>query len=89
MIKLIRSLVPENGMDFGSILSFETENYIGMWNNPEGIYVLIAKSDNEFCCYHLSDCDTLDELDDLVYQKCKERIIGVADSCNYTISLDN
>lgn len=89
MIKLVRSLVPENGMDFGSILSFETKNYIGMWNYQEDRYVLIAKNDCELRLYHLSNCDTLDKLDDLVYQKCEERIIGVSDVCNYTISLDN
>lgn len=89
MIKLVRTLTPENGMDFGNILSFETENYIGIWNYEEDKYVLIAKSDNEFRLYHLSSCDTLDELDELVYQECKERIIGVSDNCNYTISLDD
>ena len=90
MIKLVRTLTPENGMDFEDILSFETENYIGIWNYGEDRYVLIPRDsdyDPEFYLHTLDECNNLDELDNAVFKICDEHIIGVSENGAYRIVL--
>ena len=83
MIKLIRTLTPENGMKFHDICSFETENYIGIYNHATDRFVIMGQSDFELHLTTLSYCDTLDELDKAVYEACEEHIIGVSESSTY------
>lgn len=83
MIKLIRTLTPENGMKFHDICSFETETCIGIYNHATDRFVLMSQSDFELHLTTLPYCDTLDELDKAVYEMCQERIIGVSESSNY------
>lgn len=88
MVKLIRTLAPENGMDLGNVLSFETENYIGLWNYNNDSFVLIRKSEIEFHPVNLPRfIETFGELDDVVYEECDEHIIGVSDRSDYRITL--
>jgi hypothetical protein len=87
MVKLIRTLAPENGMHFEDICSFHTMNYIGIWNHAADKYALFAKSDVEFNLVHLTFCENLDELDDRVYAECDEHIISVSDRSTYEFAL--
>lgn len=87
MVKLIRSLAPENGMPFNDICSFHTMNYIGIWNFVADKFTLIAKSDIEFRAVNLLSCESLDELDGRVYAACDEHIIGVSDRSTYSFTL--
>ena len=87
MVKLIRVFAPENGMHFDEICSFETMNYIGIWNHAEDKFALVAKSDLEFNLIHLPICDDLDELDGRVYAECDEHIISVSYNSTYEIAL--
>jgi hypothetical protein len=48
MVKLIRTLAPENGMAFEDVLSFETENYVGLWNHVNDTFVIFARSEDCF-----------------------------------------
>ena len=83
MVKLIRILTPENGMKFHDICSFETENCIGMYNHAEDRFVVMNQRGYELHLTTLPACDTLDELDNAVYESCEEHIIGVSESSNY------
>ena len=85
MIKLIRTLAPENGMKFEDVLSFETENYVGMYSHTDDSFILFARSDEYFNPVVLENCNTLDELDEAVYEECNEHITGVSESCSYRI----
>ena len=48
MQKVIRKLTPENNMDFENICSFETDSYIGIWDQANDTYAIMKKSDFEF-----------------------------------------
>lgn len=87
MVKLIRTLAPEDGMKFEDIVSFETKNYVGIWNHTGDSFVLFAKYDCQLDIMRLFDCESLDELDDQVYKLIGERIIGVSDSGSYKFIL--
>ena len=83
MIKIIRTLTPENGMKFHDICSFETETCIGIYNHAEDRFVVIEQSGYEFNLITLPACATLDELDNAVYKVCNEHIIGVSENSAY------
>ena len=83
MIKLIRTLTPENGLYFCEISSFETENYIGIYNHESDRFVIMNQSDIELHLVTLPECYTLDELDAAVYEVCQEHITGVSESSKY------
>lgn len=85
MIKLIRTLTPANGMKFHDICSFETENYVGMYNHETDRFVVMNQRDYELHLATLPECATLDELDNAVYEACGERIIGVSENSNYEL----
>ena len=87
MVKLIRTLAPENGMHFEEICSFRTMNYIGIWNHAEDKFALVEKSGVQFDLVHLPICENLDELDSSVYEVCAEHIISVSDRSAFEIAL--
>lgn len=87
MVKLIRTLAPENGMHFDDICCFQTMNHIGIWNHAEDKFALISKTDIEFNLVHLPYCENLDDLDSQVYAECEEHIISVSDRATYEIAL--
>lgn len=87
MIKLIRTLAPEDGSDFEDILSFVTESYMGVWNHGSDSFVLFAASDIELNITELPRCRSLDELDNAVYKACEEHIEAVSRSCAYEFKL--
>lgn len=86
-MKLKRALVPENGTDFENIVAFATEDYVGIWDHCSNGFLLMAKEDSEFSCEELGNFDTLDELDDAVYDECGEHIKEVFESSAYKITL--
>lgn len=88
MQKVIRKLTSENNMDFEDICSFETESYIGIWDHTNDRFVMIAKSDCEFCLHPVVLCTDLEDLDNKVYGLTNEHIIGVSESSNYTFRID-
>lgn len=83
MVKIIRTLTPENGMKFHAIRSFETENHIGIYNYAEDRFVVMERSGYGFNLITLPACATLDELDNAVYKVCDEHIISVSESNTY------
>lgn len=88
MAKVITTIAAEDGMDFWDICSFKTENYIGLYNNTDTSFTLIRKSYGTFAPTYLRHCDSLQELDDMVYDECKEHIKEVFEYSCYTILLN-
>lgn len=92
MAKVITTIAAEDGMSVEQILSFKTENYIGIWNYNDDDYILFAKTDYEFrpvfLKYDLEDCPSLKELDDMVWEECEEHILEVFDRADYTFTLE-
>ena len=89
MIRLVRALALENGADFEEVCSFVTDDYIGIYDHNSNRFVMMAKSDCELNLTILPNCNSLDELDDAVYEECQEHIIGVSCESNYKIILED
>lgn len=88
MAKVITTIAADNGMDYGSILSFKTKNYTGIWYYSYDSFVLIKNSDIEFNFNVIQKCEDLKELYDKVFEECGEHITEVFDKCDYTFMLD-
>ena len=93
MAKVIITIAPENGMCMDRIMSFKTDNYIGIWDTEAEKFALMKKSSKYFEPWYISFedgsgfCEALKELDEAVYEKCEEHITDVFDKSNYTIEL--
>lgn len=89
MAKVIMTIAPEDGMMFENILSFKTENYVGLWDRVLDQFILMNKSGVNFEPFYLNGIyEDLKELDDAVYTECDEHITEVFDRSDYTITLD-
>lgn len=75
-------------MYFEDICSFETESYIGIWDQKSERFIVLKQSDLEMWMYKVPKVETLDELDGEVYELIDEHIIGVSDYSNYTFKID-
>ena len=87
MISIIRTLVPENGMEFEEICSFETNSFIGIWDHSYDEWILIAKEEAHFESSRIGYVSNLDELDEEVHSTCGEHIEGVSCHNAYKIIL--
>lgn len=88
MAKVIMTIAPEDGMFFENINSFETENYIGIWDRVRDEFMLLDKTASYFEPYYLDgDYKDLRELDEAVYEECEEHITEVFDTSEYKIKL--
>lgn len=90
MTKVKREIAPVNGMDFMDVMSFTTENYIGIWDERSTCFMLIQKTKKGFCPDLVDTqnvCRTLQELDDEVYSICEEHILTVSDKSTYIFSV--
>ena len=93
MAKVIMTIAPEDGMSFDSVMSFKTENHVGIWDSAEEKFMLMPKHEKYFEPWYLCDLygngffEDLKELDEAVYEKCEEHITDVFDRSNYTIEL--
>ena len=92
MAKVIMTIAPDNGMCFEDIMSFKTENYIGIWDSAEEKFMLVREFGTYFEPWYLNNngkyYENLSELDEAVYSICDEHIEEVFDSSKYTIVLD-
>ena len=87
MAKVVLTIAADDGMSFEQIMSFKTENHIGIWNGIEECFVLIKKRDIWFEPWLLDKCNDLQELDNIVFEKCDEHITEVFDNSIYEIKL--
>lgn len=88
MAKVIMTIAPEDGMNFDEMMSFQTENYIGIWDCASEQFALIKKSSKYFEAWYLpNEYETFKELDDAIYDEVEEHITEVFKESNYTITL--
>lgn len=92
MAKVIMTIAADDGMSVDEIMSFKTENYIGIWYPECADFFVMAKSDIEFnpitLGYVYGIYSDLREFDDKVFEKCGEHILEVFDKTNYTLTLE-
>lgn len=88
MAKVITTIAADNGMDINEICSFRTKNYVGIWDENDALFTLVKKKCNVFAPFYLEPCDDLKELDDMVYEECKEHIEEVFESGCYTFIIE-
>jgi hypothetical protein len=88
MAKVIVTIAPDDGMCFEDIMSFKTENHIGIWDSVEEKFMLVRESSYYFEPWYLDGYyKGLSELDEAVYNNCDEHILEVFDTSKYTITL--
>lgn len=90
MAKLIRTIVPENGLRYNDLLAFRTRSYVGMWDYHSDRFALIETESAEFNVQFI-DTDIapdFEELDQKVYEMVEEHISEVFDDMNYSIELE-
>ena len=91
MAKVITTIAAENGMDFEDIMSFKTNDYVGIVDQANGGFMLMRKQSAYFepCYIEYRRCGkNLQELDDVVFEECGEHIAEVFDHSNYAIKLE-
>ena len=88
MIKVITTIVPENHMPFEDIQSFETDDYIGMWNHQCNEWIMMERRSGMLFLQRLgNDIYSLKELDDAVYYAVEEHIVSVSESSEYQFKI--
>lgn len=88
MAKITRKLEIEAGwISFNDILSFRTENYIGIWDFIGEEFFVFLASNSEFNKVVLPPCKTLEELDDAVHKVTGDHITDVYDGSRYEFNL--
>lgn len=85
MIELKRVLVPVDDTPFNDICSFETESYIGAFvdhipKTCNSGFVVMPKDNYEFSLIFVDCPDSLEKLDDMVYDRVDEHIESVSTS---------
>ena len=96
MIELKRIIAPVDDTPFDEICSFETENYVGIFVDYISIldsfadpkFLIMPKNTIEFSIEFIEIPDSLDKLDNYVYDKTDEHIIGVSTSRSLEIKID-
>ena len=83
MIKVIRTLYPENNISFDDICSFKTENFVGIYEENSCKFIIMPQNDYSFRIKILPQCNTLDELDNTVYYITGERITEVSECSEF------
>ena len=96
MIELKRIIAPVDDTPFDEICSFETENYVGIFVDYISIldsfadpkFLIMPKNTIEFSIEFIEIPDSLEKLDNSVYDKTDEHIIGVSTSRSLEIKID-
>ena len=90
MIKVKTAIVPDDEhILFEDIISFVTENYVGLYDYDKNEFCLIPRADCQFEITYIGSPDNLNDLDDAVYSAIGEHIAKVSTSSAYTIALSD
>lgn len=71
------------------LVCFETDNYVGLYNELQNNWVVFRRSDTFFCAKFIGESETLEELDEDVYVEVGEHIKSVDYKMNYIIDIIN
>lgn len=92
MAKIIKTIAIENGMGVDDINSFETENYIGIYDDSHNDFIILSKESGggfgiDFLGYRYGEFSNFEEFDNAVFKICEEHILEVFKSNSYAITL--
>lgn len=88
MAKVIKTIAPEDGMDYVDITCFKTESYIGFWEDGYGKFVLIPQCSDYFDIRWIDEYPkSLAALDDAVMEEVDEHITDVFHKQSYAFEL--
>lgn len=88
MIKVIHTIAPEEDMLFDDILSFETDNYVGMFDYQSHEWIMMERDSDILYLKRINCCvDNLAQLDKIVYDIVEEHIVSVSDSSAYCFAI--
>ena len=78
-VSVVRTLHAENGMDFDDVQFFKTESYVGIFDNESGEkFFVFPLHDRVIGAIVLDVPNTLEELDQAVYEAVEEHIESVS-----------
>ena len=91
MAKVITTIAAEDGMNFEDICSFETKNWVGIWDYAHEDFALIPKTEDLFGIVYMEYKEgryiDLEEFDKAVFEICEEHITDVFEKTDYSIVL--
>ena len=90
MIPVQRSITVDGTSSTEDLCVFTTDTYIGFYDeNNNNWRVMLNGGFDYFSSFEIEICDTLDELDKIVYESTEEHINSVAYCMQYRIELLN
>ncbi len=88
MERVIRKLTTENDMDITEVSSFETEDYVGIWDEIDDKYVLLRKSGFLLSVQYIDSPENIEKLDETVHGLCNQHILNVCRHEKYSIKFE-
>lgn len=88
MERVIRKLTTENDMDITEVSSFETEDYVGIWDEIDDKYVLLRKSGFLLSVQYIDSPENIEKLDETVHGLCNQHILNVGRHEKYSIKFE-
>lgn len=88
MERVIRKLTTENDMDITDVSSFETEDYVGIWDEIDDKYGLLRKSGFLLSLQYICNPENIEKLDEAVHELCNQHILNVGRREKYSIKFE-
>lgn len=74
-----------DGIDFEDVCYFRTESFVGIYNGDTDNYIVLPRHDPIMEVIVIDRADTLEELDQKVYDEFDEHIEDVADYAEFRL----
>lgn len=74
-----------DGVDFEDVCYFRTESFVGIYNGDTDNYIVLPRHDPIMEVIVIDQADTLEELDQKVYDELDEHIEDVADYAEFRL----
>ena len=87
MIPVQRSITVDGTSSTDDLRVFTTDAYIGFYDEDHNNWRVMLNGANYFSSFEIESCDTLDELDEAMYESTGEHIKSVGYQVNYRIEL--
>lgn len=87
MIPVKRSITADGTSSADDLCVFITDSYIGFYDEDHCNWRVMHDGADYFSSFAIDDCNTLDELDEAMYESTEEHINSVGYSMNYRIEL--
>lgn len=87
MIPVKRSITADGTSSTEDLCVFTTASYIGFYDDDHNNWRVMSNGANCFSSFEIESYDTLDELDEAMYEYTEEHIESVGYQMNYRIEL--